>query len=71
MDTDDLLNIHTLENCGCLQGPLLNMLHSHMEVFTWRGKSALGSDPLEATGSKVGEWKKLLFFFTLLPNMLG
>lgn len=36
--TDVLLDVHTLENCGCILSPLLNIPYTHMEVFTSREK---------------------------------
>lgn len=61
---------HFRELWLCLWGPLLNMLCTHMEVFPSSRKNALGSEPLEATGSNVGQWKKQ-HFFTLTTKMMG
>lgn len=46
------------------------MFYTHMEVFPCCRKTALGPEPLKATGSNVGRWKKL-HFFTLASKMMG
>lgn len=57
--------------CGRLWGPLLHILHTHMEVFTPSGKKKKLSEPepLEATGSNVGCWRDP-HFFTLTPKRM-
>lgn len=65
--TDVLLDVHTLENCGCVLSPLLNIPYTHMEVFTSREK-LFGGLSHSRPQDRMWDGGEKIIFFTPAPK---